>query len=227
MAKRVTGISSMATKNLLAELAQLYSAKTAVEIAIESVGGVTAADRARAGEAFDVVALAIGALRKLEADGHVVAGSIVEVARSPMAVAVRAGAARPDIADEAGFRAAVEAAGAIGYSTGPSGDHFRKVLDGWGLLERLSDRLTVATPGVPVAALIARGAVDIGVQQLSELQNVEGVDVVGELPGAAQLVTTFAAGLGARAVEADAARAFLAYLASPDTAPVRRRHGMQ
>lgn len=108
MAREISGISSMATRNALAALAGLFAATEGQPVRVESVGGVTAADRIRAGEAFDFVVLARDALQKLEKEGHLVPGSLVDVAQSPMAVAVRSGAGCPDIADEASFRNLVE-----------------------------------------------------------------------------------------------------------------------
>jgi molybdate transport system substrate-binding protein len=104
------GISSMATKALLVDLTQVYLAQTGVSVQIESVGGVDAAKRVQAGEAFDVVVLASDAIDKLMASGHIAAGSRVDLVRSGVAVAVRAGAAHPDISSEAAVRAAVPAA---------------------------------------------------------------------------------------------------------------------
>ena len=106
----ITLISSMATRQVLAELARAYAAQSGCEVALESVGGVDAARRLQAGEAFDAVVLAQDALAKLVASGHVVAGSCVDLVRSPVAVAVRAGAPRPDVASEAALRRAVAAA---------------------------------------------------------------------------------------------------------------------
>src|SRR5689334_15359245 len=104
MSVTVTGISSMATRQILSELAATYQQATGHVVSIESVGGVDAAKRIRAGEAFDLAVLASDALRQLEADGALVGGSIVEIAESPMAMAVRAGATRPEMLDEAAVR---------------------------------------------------------------------------------------------------------------------------
>src|SRR5262249_10804428 len=117
----ITGISSMATKAVLAALAAAYETRSGQDVAIESIGGVDAAARVAAGEPFDVVVLARDAIDRLLAGGHLVAGSEADLTRSGVAVAVRAGAARPDIASEDAVKRAVLAARTIGYSTGPSG----------------------------------------------------------------------------------------------------------
>ena len=130
------------------------------------VGGVDAAARAQAGEPFDVVVLASEAIDKLLTAGHVVAGSKVDLARSGVAVAVRAGAARPEIGSDDALRRAVLAARTIGYSTGPSGVELGRLFERWGIGERdpQSDRHAAARNSV--GALVARGEVELGFQQL-------------------------------------------------------------
>src|SRR5690242_11522575 len=137
MSANIRGISSMATRQILAELADSYAASTAEKVAIESVGGVDAAKRIRAGEAFDFAVLASDALEQLARDGCIAPGSILGFAQSPMAMAVRAGAPRPAISDEAAVRAAMLKARAIGISTGPSGAHVAKLVRDWGLEQEL------------------------------------------------------------------------------------------
>jgi molybdate transport system substrate-binding protein len=222
----ITGISSMATRALLAELARAYEARSGRTIAIESVGGIDAAKRVQAGEPFDVVVLARDAIGKLIAAGHLVAGSDVAVARSGVAVAVRASAPRPDIANEDALRRAVLEAGGIGTSTGPSGVELGKLFERWGIAERIGNRIVTPRPGIPVGALVARGEVELGFQQLSELIGVHGIEVVGPLPLAVQIVTTFSAAVGAAARQPGAARALLAFLSSPAAEDAKRRHGM-
>ena len=222
----ITGISSMATKGLLAELAQAYEQRSGRTVAIEAVGGVDAAKRVQAGEPFDVVVLASDAIDKLLATGHLAAGSKVDLVRSGVSVAVRAGALRPDIGSEEALKRAVLAARTVGYSTGPSGVQLAKLFERWGIAEQLRERIVTAPPGVPVGALVARGEVELGFQQLSELMHLEGIDVLGPLPEPVQIVTTFSAGVGAKAAQPDAARALLDYMASPAADAAKRRQGM-
>jgi molybdate transport system substrate-binding protein len=227
MSPRITGISSMATRALLGELSQAYAQRTGCAVAIESVGGVDAAKRVQAGEAFDVVFLAADAIDRLIASGHVVAGSRVDLVHSPVAIAVRRGAPHPDVSDEAALKRAVLAARRISYSTGPSGVHLAKLFERWGIAAEIAPRIVQAPPGVPVGTLVARGDVDLGFQQLSELMHLDGVDVVGGLPGDAQFITTFSAGLCAQSTQADAVRAMLEFMNSPSAADIKRRHGME
>jgi molybdate transport system substrate-binding protein len=223
----ITAISSMATRKLLAELAAAHTARSGTPVAIESTGGVDAARRVRAGEIFDVVVLASDAIDALIAGGHLAAGSRVDLVRSKVGLAIRAGAERPALDSEAAVERALRAARGIGYSTGPSGSHLLRLLERWGLADKMKDRLVQAPPGVPVASLVAQGEVAIGFQQLGELLGVDGVDVVGTLPPPIEHVTVFSAGIGASASNAAAAREMLAFLASPESADAKKRHGME
>lgn len=222
---RLTGISSMATRAVLNELAAAYP-QPGVEVAIESVGGLDAARRVQAGEAFDIVVLAADAIDRLIASGQVVAGSRLDLVHSGVAVAVPSGAAWPDLRSEDAVRSAVLAAPSIGLSTGPSGVQLQKLFERWGITRALQSRLVLALPGVPVGGLVARRQVLLGFQQLSELLNVDGIDVAGPLPPAIQINTTFSVGLCSASTQAPAVQGLLAYLRSPAAAIVYQRHGM-
>jgi len=227
MTTEIKGISSMATRPVLEELLAAYQRHSGCSVAMESVGGVDAAKRVQAGEAFDVVILASDAIDKLIASGHLQAGSKVQLVRSGVAVAVRAGAPRPDIATEEALREAVRAASSIAYSTGPSGVALATLFERWGIAEGIKDRIVIPPPGVPVGTLVASGEVELGFQQLSELMHLEGITVLGPLPPAIQIITTFCAGVCAGSRQGAAAQALLAYLNSPEAASVKRRHGME
>ncbi|GAB3762465.1 molybdate ABC transporter substrate-binding protein [Ramlibacter monticola] len=217
----------MATRQVLTELAQTHSQRSGLKVQVESVGGVDAAKRVAAGEPFDFVVLAADAIEKLAAGGQVVAGSRVDLVDSGVAVAVRAGAPRPDISSEEALKRAVLAARNVGYSTGPSGVALVKLFERWGIAQDLQGRLAQAPPGVPVGALVARGEVALGFQQLSELIHLEGITVVGPMPMAVQINTVFAGALCAASRQPDAVRALLAFMASPDAAAAKRRNGME
>ena len=228
MASPIRIISSMATKQVLADLIALYrQAHPDTVIELESVGGVDAAKRVQAGEAFDIVALASNAVDQLVADGKVVAGSTVDVVRSGVALAVRRGAPHPDITSEAAVKQAVLAARTLGYSTGPSGVQLANLFERWGIAEQIKDRIVTAPPGVPVGSLVAKGEVELGFQQLSELMSLEGIDVLGPLPAQIQIITTFSAGLATASTQPEAVRALLAFLVSPATGPTKQRNGME
>lgn len=222
----LTGISSMATRQVLADLTAAYRRQSGVDVQIQSVGGVDAARRVQAGEAFDVVILASDAIARLIDSGHVVAGSRVDLVRSPVAIAVRAGAPMPDVSTEAALRQAVAHARTVGYSTGPSGSFLASLFARWGLADDLKPRTVTPPPGVPVGSLVASGNVEIGFQQLSELMHLDGVQLLGTLPPGADFVTTFSAGLCHGSAQADAVRALLAFMTSPEADDAKRRHGM-
>lgn len=217
----------MATRQVLAELTAAYRAASGVEVAIESVGGVDAARRVAAGEAFDVVILAADAIDKLIAGGSVMAGSRVDLVRSPVAIAVREGAPLPDVSSEEGLRQAVLAATSLGYSTGPSGNALLKLFERWGIAEQLRERIVQAPAGVPVAQLVAEGRVELGFQQLSEMLAAPGIRVVGGMPVGTEIITTFSGGICAASRQPEAVRALLAFMQSPAAAATKRRHGME
>jgi molybdate transport system substrate-binding protein len=227
MTTRLTGISSMATRLLLNELTEVYERRTGVPVAIESVGGVDAAKRVQNGEAFDLVVLASDAIDKLIAAERVVAESKVDVARSGVAIAVRAGAPHPAIDSEDALREAVRAARTVGYSTGPSGVQLAKLFERWGIASEIKERIVQATPGVPVGSLVAKGDVELGFQQLSELLNVEGVEILGPLPEAIQITTVFSAGTCAGSRNFDAVRDLLKFMSSREADEAKRKQGME
>jgi molybdate transport system substrate-binding protein len=226
MSQRITGISSMATRQVLADLARAFEQRSGCEVAIESVGGVDAARRVQAGEPFDVVVLASDAIERLIASGQVL-GERVDLVRSPVAIAVRAGAPHPDVASEHAVRHAVLAAPRISYSTGPSGVHLARLFERWGIAQEIRNRVVQAPPGVPVGALVARGDVELGFQQLSELMHLGGIDVLGTLPDEIQFITIFSAGVCAGSARASAVRAMLDFMTSREADEVKRRHGME
>ncbi|MFY8104556.1 MAG: substrate-binding domain-containing protein [Ramlibacter sp.] len=220
------GISSMATRQLLAQLTSDWQRSCGLQAVFESVGGVDAAKRVQAGEAFDIVALASDAIEKLMAAGCLMPGSKVNLVRSGTSVTVREGASLPDIASEAAVKAAVLAARSVSYSTGPSGVALARLFERWGIADRIKDRIVTPAPGTPVASLVARGEVELGFQQLSELLHVPGIAIVGPLPPAIAIDTIFSAAIGRDSARAEDARALLAYMASPEAADAKRRQGM-
>jgi len=217
----------MATRHLLADLvAALSAASGHTDVSVESMGGVDAAKRVAAGEPFDGAVLASGAIDALITQGAIIAGSRVDLVTSPMAVAVRKGITPPTIESEDAVKAAVLSARHIGYSTGPSGDHLLRLFERWGISAAVKDRLLQARPGIPVASLVAGGEADLGFQQLSELLNVEGVEVVGLLPASIQGTTTFSGGITRVSTRPDHVREVLSFMASPAVTSIKRQHGM-
>ena len=220
-------LSSMATRQLLADLVAQFQQTSTQPVAVESVGGVDATRRVLAGEAVDAVVLAANAIDPLIAAGKLLAGSRVDLVRSDVAIAVRAGAPRPDIGSEDGVKRAVLAARSVSYSTGPSGVHLATLFERWGIADEIKPRIVQAPPGVPVGSLVAKGEVELGFQQLSELLPLAGIDIIGLLPAAIQIVTTFSAGVSVTSTQADAVRALLAFMVSPAATAAKLANGME
>ncbi len=226
MANALTIISSMATRLMLAEQAGSYRRRHGQEVELEAVGGVDAARRVEAGEAFDVVVLAENAIARLVASGHLTAATVTPIACAEIAVAVRQGVTPPAIDSETALRDAVVRAQTIGYSTGPSGQHLLQVFERWGIAQAIASLIVQAPPGVPVGRLIAEGQVELGFQQLSELITLKGITVVGLLPPAVQITTVFSGAVCARSTQPAAALALLHDLASAEHHALKRRHGL-
>jgi molybdate transport system substrate-binding protein len=220
------GISSMATRLVLAELAAAHRQQGGAAVDWLSIGGVDAARRVAAGEAFDLVALAADAIDKLIAGGQVLAGSRVDLVRSGVAVAVPAGAPLPDLGSEEAVRQAVLDAPTLGYSTGPSGVALAALFQRWGIAGLIAPRIQTPPPGVPVGQWIAEGRIALGFQQRSELIHVAGIQIAGALPPAIQIDTVFAAGICRTAAQPEAARALIQFMASPAAEDAKRRQGM-
>ncbi len=227
MTEAIRIISSMATKQLLAELVALYQTRHEQHIQVESVGGVDAAKRVQAGEAFDLVILARNAMDTLAAADKLDAQGVVDLVRSGVAVAVPSGATHPDISSGEAVKQAVLNAPTLGYSTGPSGVQLAKLFERWGIAEQIKNRIVQAPPGVPVGALIARSEVALGFQQLSEMLNVPGIERVGMLPPDIEIITTFSGAVAASSVNPNPAGELLAFFASPACAQAISRQGME
>jgi molybdate transport system substrate-binding protein len=220
-------ISSSATRDVLRELAERYEKATGKAVTAEAAGGIDVAKRVERGDALEVVVLAANVIDRLIGQGKLVAGSRVDLVKSGVAIAVRAGAPKPDVATEEAVKNAVQRAKTVSFSTGPSGVHLEKTFARWGILEEIRPRIAVAPPGVPVASLVAAGTAEIGFQQLSELMNAPGIEVIGPLPPAIQTITVFSGGIAANCRRPDEARALLTFLASPAAAEAKRRHGLE
>jgi len=217
----------MATRELLAELANGCGRDLSQPVVTEAAGGVDIAKRVQAGEAVDIVALASNVIDKLISEGSLRSGSRVDLVKSGIGIAVRKGATRYDISSENAVRNAVLAAKTLSYSTGPSGIYLQQLFERWGILQTIQSRIVIAPPGVPVGSLVASGDCELGFQQMSELINLSGIDVLGPLPDSLQMLTIFSAGISTTSKFPGAARRVLDYMSSPDTADLKRRLGME
>jgi molybdate transport system substrate-binding protein len=183
-------------------------------------------NRLAACEPVDLVIMAGDGLDRLIADGEVAAGSRVDLARSGIGVAVRAGAPKPDLSSVDTFVRALRQAKSVAHSSSASGIYLKGLFQRLGLYDTLGDRIR-QVEGEPVGAVVARGEAEIGFQQVSELLPVPGIDYVGPLPPEIQQFTVFAAGIAAHTREPDGARALVAFLTAPAAAPIIRQSGME
>jgi molybdate transport system substrate-binding protein len=190
-------------------------------------GGVNEiAKRVAEGEAADIVILPRAQIDDLIRRGKLAPETRVDVAKSSIGVAIRTGAPRIDAASSDGIRKALLAAKSIAYSTGPSGVHMADVIRKWGLADQLKAKIKISPPDTPVGVMIARGDVEIGFQQVSELIRIKGIDYLGPLPSDIDEITVFSAAVHRNALAPDAAKALVKYLSAPEAAPTIRKTGM-
>ena len=209
------------------ELVPQFEQATGHKVTTEWAGTVDVLKRIGGGETFDMVIMARNALDELTRQGRIVAASRLDVAKSGMGVAVRAGAPKPDISSGEAVKALMLSTQSIAYSSGPSGVYLERLVQRIGIADQIKSKMKQIPPGGAVGELVARGEAEIGFHQVSELIPVKGIDIVGPLPPDIQEITRFAAGVHANAAQADAAAALAAYLAAPAAAAVIRRHGME
>jgi molybdate transport system substrate-binding protein len=183
--------------------------------------------RLRRGEPIDVVIMVGYALGDLIKGGQVVADSRVDLARSSIGIAVRAGAPKPDISSVDAVKRALLASKSIAYSDSASGVYISSELfKRLGIVDQVASKSRMI-PAEPVGAVIARGEAELGFQQISELKPIAGIDLVGPLPPDLQKITIFSAGIVVGSKEAEAAKALIAFLASPAAAAAIRESGME
>jgi molybdate transport system substrate-binding protein len=218
-------LSGGAMQGLMGEAVPLFERDGGCKVAVE-VGLTSALKKAIAdGAVFDIALLPRGDVDALARDGRVAAGSVTDIARSAIGVAVRAGAPKPDIATVDAFKRAVLQAGSVTYSDGPSGLYIAGLMERLGLAEAIKSKTRLATG--PVAELLARGEVELGLQQIVAILPVKGADLVGPLPAELQNIIVYAAGLSARSANGGAARQFIAFTATPEVVDLIRAKGME
>ncbi len=183
-------------------------------------------NRIARGEPADVV-IGVGyAVDRLIEQGKVVPGSRTDLAQVLIYMAVRAGAPKPDISSLEAFKNALLAAKTIAYSDSASGVYIStQMLDRLGIADQVKGKSTMV-PAEPVARVVARGDAEIGFQPLSALRPVPGIEIVGPIPPEVQQPTVYATGLAAGAKEPAAAKALIAFLASPAAAQAVKNSGM-
>lgn len=220
-------LASNGFKEAYLELVAEYEKAGKHRVATSFIGSIDIMKKMHAGVTTDLVILSSKALDELIKLGKVVPGSRVDLAKSGVGVAVRKGAARPDISSTEALKRTLLAAKSIGFSSGPSGVYLIGLFQRMGIAEQLKPKVTQTPPGVMVGGLIERGEVELGFQQVSELMPFAGVDLFGTLPAEIQEITVFSGGVHTGAKQPAAAQDLLKFLTRPEGAPVIRKKGME
>jgi molybdate transport system substrate-binding protein len=226
-AAEIKVLASGAIKEAYLELIPQFEKASEHKVATTWAGTVDIKKRMAAGEVFDLVIVASPELDAFIQEGKLAPGSRVDLVRSGVGVAVRAGAPKPDISSGEALKKALLAAKSIGYSTGPSGVYLASLFERMGIADQIKPKLKQTQPGVLVGSIIANGEAEIGFQQVSELIHMPGIDFLGPLPADVQKITVFSAGIHSGAKESEAAKALVKFLTAPATAPVFKKHGLE
>jgi molybdate transport system substrate-binding protein len=226
-AAEVTVIASTAMREVLEALVPLFERASGHKVTVSFLSGAVLPVRIKEGAPADLVVTTPQTIEDLVKAGKVVGGTRVDFVRSVAGVAVRAGAVKPDISTPESFKAALLAAKTVGYSQGPSGVHFMTVLTKLGITNEIKAKGVVPPLGQRVGVLIAEGKAEIGVQQITELLQIPGIDFVGPLPQELQANIVYATATPTSAKEKDGAAALVKYLASEPTVPVIKKLGLE
>jgi molybdate transport system substrate-binding protein len=227
MTDTVRVLSTLALKGAVHRLADQYEALAATRIDAEFAPTLPLLDRLRGGEHADVVVLTREGLGELAREGRVVAESCVDLARSFVGVAVPQGFPHPDIATEAALCAALLRARSVAYSRlGASGIFFANLIKRMGIAAEINAKATVTPSGFTAERLVT-GEADLAIQQISELKQVAGIEVVGAIPLELQTAAVFSAGRMAVSKKIGQSHRLLEYLASPEVATVLRESGLE
>jgi molybdate transport system substrate-binding protein len=220
-------LSTQATEQAYRELVPQFEQASGHKVTTVFTGTLDANKRLAAGETYDLLVMSSASIDEHIKGGKVVPGSRVDVAKSGVAIAVRAGAPKPDIGTTEALKKALLAARSIGYSTGPSGNYVVALFQRMGIAEEVKPKLRQTPTGVFVASIIASGEAELGFQQVSELIAAPGVDYVGPLPADIQHMTVFSSGIAVGAKEADAAKALVKFITAPAAAAAFKKRGME
>jgi molybdate transport system substrate-binding protein len=220
-------LSTLALKGALSRLARHYEAANGVRVDADFAPTLALLERLRRGEDADLVILTREGLDELAREGRVISASSIDLARSYIGIAVRGGAAHPDIATEAALRRALLAARSVAYSRiGASGIFFAQLIERLGIAAEVNAHAVVIPSGFTAEKLVT-GEADLAVQQISELKQVLGIEIVGPIPRELQTPAVFSAGLVATSNDAGEAGRLLHHLASPEVAPALRESGLE
>lgn len=225
--EKIRMLSTLGLMGAMRSLSSAFEAAYGIHVDADFAPTLALLKRLRAGEAADLVILTREGLDEVIGDGRVIADTAADLARSYVGIAVRTGQPHPDIATEAALRKALLAARSVAYSRlGASGVYFAQLIVRMGIADEINAKATIVEQGFTAARLVS-GEADLAVQQISELKQVEGIEVIGPVPHDLQIPAVFSAGRMANAKQAEAAEALLRYLASPEVVPVLRQSGLE
>jgi molybdate transport system substrate-binding protein len=226
-AAEVTVIASTAMREVMDGLVPMFERASGHKVAITFLSGSLLPVKVKEGAQADVVVTTPATIDNLVAAGKVVANTRVDFVRSFAGVAVRAGAPKPNVGTPDAFKAALLAAKTVGYSQGPSGVHFMSVLERLGITDQVKAKGVVPPLGTRVGTLIAEGKAEIGVQQITELLQIPGIDFVGPLPKELQANIVYATATPTSTKEKAGAAAFVKFIASEPAVPVIKKVGLE
>ncbi|MBK3663710.1 substrate-binding domain-containing protein [Bradyrhizobium diazoefficiens] len=225
--EKIRMLSTLGLMGAMRSLSSAFEAAYGIHVDADFAPTLALLKRLRAGEPADLVILTREGLDEVIGDGRVIADTAADLARSYVGIAVRTGQPHPDIATEAALRKALLAARSVAYSRlGASGVYFAQLIVRMGIADEINAKATILEQGFTAARLVS-GEADLAVQQISELKQVEGIEVIGPVPHDLQIPAVFSAGRMANAKQAEAAEALLRYLASPEVVPVLRQSGLE
>jgi molybdate transport system substrate-binding protein len=223
--------STIAMRGALEELVPRFQKESGQTLAITWGTAAMLTKRIESGEPADVAILTRPNIETLSKDGKVASGTDITLAQSNIAVAIKSGAHKPDIASPQALKETLQKAKSIAYSDpaagGASGVHFAAVLERLGIADEMKTKTKHPPAGGNAATLVATGEAELAIQQKPEIMNVAGVDVVGPLPADLNKVTTFAAAVIASSKNPEGAQALLKFLQSPDAAKVFKASGFE
>ena len=223
-----SGAFTAAHLALIPQLELLTKSRIVTASTSIGTGETSIPNRLKRGEVVDIVIVAEGVLRQFIEDGLVLAEGHAILARSSIAMAVRAGAPKPDIRSVDALRSTLLQAGSIGYSASESGKYLTtELLQRLGIADQVLGKCRRVGGGERVGAVVARGELEIGFQQLSELLPVQGIAHITPLPPEVQKVSSFAAGVAASSPDKALARAAIEFLASPEAAKAIMNSGLE
>jgi molybdate transport system substrate-binding protein len=225
-AAEITVIGSTAMTEFVDAVVPMFERDSGHKVKASFLSGSVLPVKVKEGVPADVIITTPDTVADLVKDGKIVAGSGVPFIRSSAGVAVRAGAPKPDISTPEAFKTALLAAKSVGISKGPSGVYMVSLLDRLGIADAVKAKAVFTEPGQRVGLVIASGKADIGVQQITELLAMPGIDFVGPLPPALQTTIVYATARPTNAKETAAADAFAKFLSSKAVVPVATKMGL-